>query len=339
MVAKSASAATAALGVSGYGFGLFGYSNPAWIVPLAILIIILVTGVVLSGIRRTNMVNMIVVGITLVSLGFFVIGGTPVILEKGLSNLIPLQGNQEISYSNMISGVLHATALMFVAYTGYGRVATLGEEIVDPRQNLPRAIRITLGLTIFIYAVVLFVAISAVGHESLYEAARGDSATLVAAANEYGIAGSAVYVGIGAVTAMLGVLLNLILGLSRMVLAMSRRGHFPAIFSNVDKKGVTPIPAVLFTGVLVLVLSLFGDVYVTWSLSAFTVLIYYGITNWAAIRLDDSKRMYARHWAWIGLFGCLLLAFWVEQEYWVLGLGLIVIGLIWYAVTKPREKA
>lgn len=338
LIAKSASAATAALGIGGYFLGFLPVQHEGLTLPFAIAVIVLVTGIVLNGIRSSNAVNFILVTISLASLGFFALAGIPVVIESGLGNLQPFWGWEQTSVADVISGILHATALMFVAYTGYGRVATLGEEIIEPEKNLPKAIQITLGLSIVIYAVILFIAIAAVGHEALYDAARGDSATLVAAAREFDIAGSEVYLAIGAVTAMFGVLLNLILGLSRMVLAMSRRGHFPQMFSRVNDSGTTPVPAVLLTGALVLGLSLFGDVYITWSLSAFTVLIYYGITNWAAALLTDEQRMYSRFWAWLGLAGCIFLAFWVDQDYWLFGLGLLTVGLWWYSLTGKEFK-
>ncbi len=338
LVAKSASAATAALGVAGYFLRFLPVEHGGLVLPFAILVIVLVTGIVLNGIRSSNVVNFLLVSISLASLGFFALAGIPVMMETGWSNLQPFWGMEQASTGDIISGILHATALMFVAYTGYGRVATLGEEIIEPQKNLPRAIQITLGLSIVIYALILFVAISAVGHQALYDAARGDSATLVAAAREFDITGSEIYLAIGAVTAMFGVLLNLILGLSRMVLAMSRRGHFPQVFSRVNDKGTTPVPAVLLTGALVLGLSLLGDVYVTWSLSAFTVLIYYGITNWAAALLTDEQRIYSPFWAWLGLAGCIFLAFWVDRDYWLFGLGLITVGLWWYSMTAKEFR-
>jgi basic amino acid/polyamine antiporter, APA family len=77
-----------------------------------------------------------------------------------------------------------------------------------------------------------------------------------------------------------------------------------------------------------------ADVKVTWSFSAFTVLIYYAITNLAALRLPKSKRLYSPVFAWSGLAACLFLAFWVERQIWLIGLGLIIVGLIWHAVAE-----
>src|SRR5690606_12764857 len=95
------------------------------------------------------------------------------------------------------------------------------------------------------------------------------------------------------------------------------------------KSASTPYAAVLLVGGIVVGLTLIGNVKTTWSFSAFTVLIYYAITNLAAIRLSSDERLYPRFIPWIGLVACVFLAFWVEPQIWIIGLGLIAIGLVW----------
>ena len=132
-------------------------------------------------------------------------------------------------------------------------------------------------------------------------------------AESFALPGAGAVLAIGAVTAMFGVLLNLLLGLSRALLAMGRRGDMPHATAHVGAGG-TPVVAVIVMGVVVAALALVGDVRVTWSFSAFTVLIYYALTNLAALRLSDEERFYPRLLAWLGLAACLFLAFWVETR-------------------------
>ncbi|MGH8948015.1 MAG: amino acid permease, partial [Acidimicrobiia bacterium] len=130
---------------------------------------------------------------------------------------------------------------------------------------------------------------------------------------------------IGGVAAMLGALLNLILGLSRVWLAMGRRNDMPAGLARIDHRS-TPARAISMSGVPVLLIVLLGDIPITWSFSAFTVLLYYGVTNLSALALDR------RRWtAWVGLGSCLLLSFFVPLSVWVIGAVLIALGLIWAA--------
>jgi APA family basic amino acid/polyamine antiporter len=85
-------------------------------------------------------------------------------------------------------------------------------------------------------------------------------------------------------------------------------------------------------------LALIGDVKTTWSFSAFTVLIYYALTNWAALKLPARQRLYPRWIAVVGLAACLFLAFWVEPQTWLIGLALIAAGLGWHAVAQRQRK-
>jgi APA family basic amino acid/polyamine antiporter len=139
-------------------------------------------------------------------------------------------------------------------------------------------------------------------------------------------------VAAGAVTAMLGVLLNLLLGLSRVLLAMSRRGDVPRGLARLDGAEASPRRSVLVIAAIVAALALTGSVKTTWSFSAFTVLVYYALTNLAALRLPAEHRRYPRVVPAAGLVCCLGLAFWVEQRIWLAGLGLIAAGLVWHAV-------
>jgi APA family basic amino acid/polyamine antiporter len=139
---------------------------------------------------------------------------------------------------------------------------------------------------------------------------------------------------VGAITAMLGVLLNLILGLSRVLLAMGRRGDMPPAVAQLNATSATPTVAVIVMGAAIAGLVLIGDVAVTWSFSAFTVLIYYAITNLAALRLGPRERLYPRWIAVAGLLACLFLAFWVDSWVWLLGLALIGAGLLWQSLAQ-----
>ena len=130
-------------------------------------------------------------------------------------------------------------------------------------------------------------------------------------------------VTIGAITAMLGVLLNLVLGLSRVWLAMGRRRDMPHQLSGLGRTG-QPTIAIMLSGSLVAVVTLIGDISLAWSFSAMTVLLYYGITNLAALSVDRRRIT-----SWAGLASCVVLSFFVPLTIWLAGLGLIAAGLFW----------
>jgi APA family basic amino acid/polyamine antiporter len=326
LLAKSASAATAALGASAYFGDLIGLEG-TWRVPLAFFIVILFTILLLGGLKRSNAVNTVIVSITLLALTAFVVGGIPNISGDNLTPFF------EDDFT--IQNLLYASALMFVAYTGYGRIATLGEEVHNPRKIIPRAIIITLIVTMTLYISVGIVAIGTVGASTLSTAISTNSAPLENAAQSFSPA-IATFIAIGAITAMLGVLLNLILGLSRVLLAMGRRGDMPKITARLNSSQTTPTIAVIVMGGVIAGLVLIGNVKTTWSFSAFNVLIYYSITNLSTFRLSAEERLFPRWIAVCGLISCLFLAFWVDVTIWLVGLGIIAIGIFWKQVIAQR---
>lgn len=332
LLAKSFSAATAALGFSGYLLDALG-ADGTLLIPLALAAVIALTLIVLSGIRRSNTANIIIVSITLGTLAFFVLVGALTAFENSSNNFTPFFNEGE-STGNIVQSVLFATALMFVAYTGYGRIATLGEEVSEPKRTIPRAIITTLFFTMLLYISVAVVGVGAVGTDILSESAVTNAAPLEAAARSFGLGFSPQVIALGAITAMLGVLLNLILGLSRVLLAMGRRKDMPAATARLNKPETTPTVAVIIMGVFIAGLVLIGDVRTTWSFSAFTVLIYYAITNFAALRLKSDERLFPRWISIAGLAACLFLAFWVEVQVWLIGLGLIASGLAWQMIAQ-----
>ncbi|MBU7588463.1 MAG: amino acid permease [Sphingopyxis terrae] len=331
LCAKTASAATAALGFAGYVLRLLG-ADFSLMPFLAVGATLLFTMLVLGGIRRSSWMNIVIVSVTLLALGSFILFGLPRAVDDGAANLTPLLPAADTGGAQ---GFLYAVALMFVAYTGYARIATLGEEVTDPRKTIPRAIVVTLILTAILYILVALVAIGSVGADRFANAPGAQATPLELAARAMEAPLLANLIAIGAITAMLGVLLNLIIGLSRVVLAMGRQGDLPPLFARLSRDGTAPAAAVIAVGIVIAALALIGSVETTWAFSAFTVLIYYAITNLAALRLPREQRLYPAWVAVAGLAACLFLAFWVPVEIWGAGLALIVVGLTWKGLA-PR---
>lgn len=328
LLAKSASAATAALGFAGYFLDAFDLNSSGLLVPLALGAVIVLTLVVLIGIRRSNQVNIVIVTITLFTLAAFVLFGLP---QVNFENFVPFFPSAEQGGMPIF---LQATALMFVAYTGYGRIATMGEEVREPRRTIPRAIVTTLITTMIVYVAVAFVGVGTLGASALGEAATVQAAPLEVAAQRFNVPIIAQIVAFGAVTAMLGVLLNLLLGLSRVLLAMGRRKDMPPVVARLNDAQTTPYVAVVVIALLIGGLVLIGNVRTTWSFSAFTVLIYYSLTNLSALQLSASERLFPRWVALLGLAACLFLAFWVEVQIWLVGVGLLASGLVWQQISR-----
>ncbi len=330
LCAKSASAATAALGLAGYIQMATGIAvgQVSLVIP-ALLALFLLTCVVLTGIRRTTLVNTCIVAITLVALALFVCVGFLPAIQRAPENLQGIFNFADGGWTAMLS----ASALMFVAYTGYGRIATLGEEVAEPHRTIPRAMIMTLVVTLLVYLSVSFVAIANVGAERLGEETLQTAAPLLYVARQLNSPVVVTMLSIGAITAMLGVMLNLVLGLSRVVLAMSRRADAPRSFALINVRGV-PAPATVVVAVIIGSLICIGDIKLSWSFSAFTVLVYYALTNLCALRIPPSDRLFPIWPAWCGLVSCVSLALFIDPPIMVAGLLVLAVGLVYRAVFR-----
>ncbi|NBC10366.1 MAG: amino acid permease [Planctomycetes bacterium] len=341
LCAKSASAATAALGFAGYLVQMITPGEHAdWSTPLALLGIVVLTGIVLAGIRRTNAVNLLIVGLTVGTLIFFIIGVGVNLEGEGVmavSNFGGLENWENDRGQTFWPALLHGSALVFVAFTGYGRVATLGEEITDPRKSIPIAVVLTVLVSAALYFGVAFVAVAEVGAYNFSAYATEGHAPLERIAR--GIVPWWRYVlAIGAITAMVGVLLNLILGLSRVALAMGRRRDLPGVFAKINDAGTTPVPAVLLVAAIIFGLAAVGSVAFAWSFSATTVLIYYALTNLAALRLPPEDRRFPRLISVAGLIGCLGLCVFIDWPYLVAAGMLLVVIVVGHALAARFKK-
>lgn len=316
LAAKCTSAAATALGFGAYLGPLFDLP------PLAVSIglVLAVTILNLFRLTKAGIVNLILVSISLLALAAFCATGLGRVSTERFLPFAP-QG----AY-----GVLSAAALLFVAYAGYGRVATLGEEIRDPQKNIPIAVVVSLAVSATLYILVSGVAIGSVGTAALAEAAK-EGAPLEAAA---AVPWVATALSIGAATALGSVFLNLMLGLSRMAFAMGRGGDLPSALAKIGAGSSSPIVSVVLVGIVVGGLVALRDIVGLVSISAFTVLIYYGLTNLSALRLTKEQRLVYPAIPAAGLVFCLALALSVPMEHLKIGALILGAGILWRLLWK-----
>ncbi|WP_242418632.1 APC family permease, partial [Frankia sp. CpI1-P] len=227
-------------------------------------------------------------------------------------------------------GVLQAAGLLFFAFAGYARVATLGEEVRDPARTIPRAIPTALGITLAVYAAVAVGALMVLGPQRLAEATAPLSDTVRAA----GVGWLAPIVRGGAAVAALGSLLALILGVSRTTLAMARDRHLPHALAAVHPRFAVPHRAELLIGAVVAVLTATTDVRGAIGFSSFGVLGYYAIANASAWTLTPDEGRPPRVVPAVGLAGCLTLAFALPLSSVVSGATVLVVGAAAYGIRR-----
>ena len=311
LASKLAAGGTVALGFGGYFSQIF----PA--VPAryaAVGAAVLLTFANLFGIKKAGRFNTIIVSLTLLTLLYFVISGIP---SFDINNLQPFAPKG-------FSGIAESAALLFFAYTGYARIATLGEEVHEPKKTIPRAVIITIIVSVILYIAVALIAVGAVGANIL----ASSSSPLQEASRGFTLPGVFWIVGIGAATAMLGVLLSQIVGISRMMFAMARRNDLPRVLEHTNSKYAVPDYGILLSGFVIVLLSIFGTIQFVIAAAAFTILLYYGISNIAALKLAAENKLYPKWIAVIGLFSCFLLAISLRLTVILTGLGVLIVGFI-----------
>ena len=223
-----------------------------------------------------------------------------------------------------LKGIAESSAILFFAFTGYARIATLAEEVKEPRKTIPRAVIITIIAAIILYAAVSVVAVGVLGAAGMADS----KSPLQEAARIMNAGGISTIITLGASTAMLGVLLSQILGISRMLLAMGRRKDLPAFFELIHSKTYVPHLGILFTGAVILLITIFGSFEFVVRTATFTILLYYSIANVAAIRQPREEQIYGRIIPWLGLAGCVAMSVSLPFMVIVYGISLLAIGFV-----------
>lgn len=292
LTGKSASAAAAA--------GVFGsYVLPSAALPTSILVIVAATALNISGVRWTARGAYALVGGTLAVLLLVVVVGL-----SGVRADVPAAApTGAVPVTGGVLGTLTATGLVFFAFAGYARIATLGEEVRDPGRTLRRAIAVALGVALLVYLLVAVALLVGMGTDQL----AGEVSPLVSLVDAGNAPGLGVLVRVGAAVAAGSALLSVLVGVSRTALAMARRGELPRCLEAIGPRG-TPWRADLVGGLVAVVLTVLAGPAAAIALSACSVLVYYAVINVAALRLPATARRWPAWTAVVGLVLCLGLA-------------------------------
>jgi APA family basic amino acid/polyamine antiporter len=311
VVGKAASCAAIALAIG-------AYAAPAWQRPIAVGAVAALTAVNHLGVRKTATLTRVIVTIVLTALAL-VVGGA---LLGGHATT----GHFDDPTVGGIGGILRSAGLLFFAFAGYARIATLGEEVVDPVNTIPRAIARALGITLVVYAAVAISALAVLGPNVLSHA-DAPLATAVRAGDLHALVPA---VRVGAAIAGLGVLLSLIAGISRTTFAMAADRELPSWLDAVHPTHDVPHRAELTTGAPIAVLVAFVDLRGAIGFSSVCVLSYYAITNASAWTLPPDLRRSPRPISALGLAGCATLVATLPSGSVAAGTGVLLLGAtIW----------
>lgn len=317
VVGKTASCAAMALTVGSYAW-------PGHAHAVAVAAVVVLTAVNYTGVRKSALLTRVIVAVVLAVLAAVVVAS----LTSPASSAARLGVGGDATFT----GVLQAAGLLFFAFAGYARIATLGEEVRDPRRTIPRGIAIALGTTLVVYAAVAISVLSVLGPQGLAQTAT----PLADAARAAGADGLVPVVRAGAAVAALGSLLALILGVSRTTLAMARDRHLPHVLAAVHPTFKVPHRAELLVGAVVAVAAATGDLRGAIGFSSFGVLVYYAVANASAWTLTPGEGRPHRLIPAAGLAGCLVLACALPASSVVSGAAVIALGSAVYGLRRAR---
>lgn len=317
VVGKTASCAAMALTVGAYLW-------PGQERAVAVAAVVVLTAVNYAGVQKSVLLTRVIVSVVLAVLAAVTVAA----LTSSGTDTAPLHVGPDAD----VGGVLQAAGLLFFAFAGYARIATLGEEVRDPARTIPRAVPIALGITLAVYALVAVAALKVLGPAGLADAAAPLSDAVRAAGADRLVP----VVRVGAAVAALGSLLALILGVSRTTLAMARDRHLPHALAAVHARFGVPHRAEVTVGAVVALLAATADVRGAIGFSSFGVLAYYAIANASAWTLAPDEGRPNRLVPIVGLAGCAVLAFALPLGSVVSGTAVLLLGAGVYALRKVR---
>ena len=316
---------SATLSVSALAFGAYTFPEHPRLAGIGAVVV--VTAINLRGITRTAAATRFTVSLVLIALGLVVAAA----VSGGTAEADNLSGWS----AGGAGGILEAAGLLFFAFAGYARIATLGEEIKDPARTIPRAIPAALGITLVVYGAVSVTALWAVGPEILANAA----APLAAATDAGTWNGLTPVVRVGAAIASAGALMALVAGVGRTTFAMAAEGDLPRALDKVHPAHRVPHYAEVAVAAVVIVLVSLTDLRGVLGFSSFCVLFYYAVTNASAWTLSPDQRRWPRSLSALGFIGSATLAITLPRASVLTGLAVLAAGILPWRVRQALNPA
>ncbi|WP_217180280.1 APC family permease [Streptomyces sp. AC495_CC817] len=318
VIGKIASCAAMAMTFAAYA------APEGWQVPVAVAAVAALGAVNCFGVTRTALVTRILVTVSLLGLAVVVAAGFSAAPAADPAPLV----------DTTAYGVLQGAGLLFFAFAGYARIATMGEEVADPARTIPRAIVLALGGAVVVYALVAVVVLLTLGADAAHS-----TAPLADVVTGAGWTALAPVVRVAAAAASLGALLALLTGIGRTTLAMAREGDLPTFLAAVDERWQVPRRAEIAIAIVVIGIVLVADLREAIGFSSFGVLLYYLIANAAAFRQTGDARRYPRVLQVIGALGCLVLVNTLPVLASLIGTGIVLVGIAYRMLRLRGARA
>jgi APA family basic amino acid/polyamine antiporter len=325
--AQTVAGAAISLGFASYFVTIFPVL-PVKIV--AVLAALTLTVLNLVGTKQSTRVNNVLVIVKIAILSLFI--------AYGIFQIHP-QNYAEISPNGLV-GILQGAGFIFFAFLGFGRIATLGGEVKNPKKTLPLSILTALSVSVVLYVLTGFTATGLVDYRTLAES----GSPIALAAQATGNLTLVAAVSIGALVATTSVLLTNLIGLSRVSYAMARNEQLPKTVARVSSKFGTPYVSILVMGALLILLTSILDLRQSAAITSFALLTTHVVVNFSAIRLRKKmpnstgfKVAFYPLVPILGLGACIVLMFSLPQQAWIVAAIAIVVSTALYQL-KNRIK-
>lgn len=325
-------AATVSLGFAGYFSGATGVP----VLPVAVALLILLSIVLLAGIRPSAVFAIV---FTLIEAGGLI--GIIIIA-------LPYLGSVDyFAAPEGIPGIFAAAALIFFAYQGFEEIVKLSDETVRPERTIPAALLMAIAVTILLYIAVSISVVSIGG----YEAIAGSPNPFAAIAGQTFSGGHLLFTVI-ALFATANTALLMMLASSRIIYGMAEKKTLPAAFAYIHPGRRTPVVAIVGTVLISIVFLLPGNIRDVALIANFTLFITFIVINAAVIRLRQTMPETPRPYrvpgtvgnvpvpAVLGVLTCLFFLFQLEWEILLIGIVLIAgaAGAGWILSRKKTEQ-
>jgi len=298
----------------------------------AVAIVMIITCLLVRGIKESSRVNLTIVIIKLVVVVFFIL--------IAVWHVKPSQWQPFMPFG--FKGVMAAAAIVFLAYVGFDAVSTTAEEAKNPQRDLPIGIMGSL-----IVATVLYVAVAAIMTGIVPYSQLGVADPIALVLNTLKMPWASALISVGAIAGITSVLLVLIMGQPRILFAMSRDGLLPPFLSRVHSRFKTPYFATWITGGVVAVAAALTPIDVSSELCSIGTLFAYIIVAAGVIVLRYSRPDIHRPFRAplspvlpaLGIILCGYLMMSLPLVTWFRFLAWLVLGLILYFGYSFRSSA
>ncbi len=295
-------------------------------------IVLLLTWVLVYGIKESSRLNITMVVVKLAVLTFFVVVGAFYVQPENWTPFMP----------NGWHGVWSGAAIVFFAYIGFDAVSTAAEETRDPGRNMPRGIIGSLAISTAVYVAVAVVVTGMVPWFDLHTAEP-----LAVAMNRHHLGWAAGVVAVGSVAANTAVLLVFQLGQPRIFFSMARDGLLPPVFARVHPRHRTPHVATILTGLAVAAFASFANIEEMVDLTNIGTLFAFAIVSAGVIFLRSSEPDAPRPFRvplvplvpLLSVAACLFLAAGLPRITWLRFAAWLAAGLLIYFAYGRRHSA